>query len=498
MMALPTSPTESVSGPLPLTDSCLFLTLPAELILSILNRLSPSDLAAVSATCQLLRSYAIIDETWKSFVQENVPGVELTSPGPCASFRELYAAHDRLWFLPKQKIWFCDGDMTGKLIITRFDHRRGCIEAYRLVAWRGTSTVQTWTTHGMDITVSDFEPRLSLHLDKPILQFRVQPLEDNSSVTERFLKRPEANRFSDEMPMQLDDRLENMFSNFILARAMRPEAVSAHIESAFPYNGVWPPPALPATERVCKDASIRPRRRSQVSDQAFFLRHWMQMTGTHRPRVAFTVADEYMRLPQAMTTLFVDNYSASVNGRSYRAHLGEGVTAFATLDPAWYTPTDLKPWRGIWVGDYNDHGCEFILIHQPDDDAPASDAELGIERRSRESDEDWEARRAAARIYRGRMEGIKLTGDPNVPRGERTFVVEDLGGNNVEYAVGPPFTGVRMVNSQGHIAGMSFYDDTWVDSQLLLISHDRLAQYWIGFGRVNYYQRVDIDQFIRP
>jgi hypothetical protein len=30
-------------------------------------------------------------------------------------------------------------------------------------------------------------------------------------------------------------------------------------------------------------------------------------------------------------------------------------------------------------------------------------------------------------------------------------------------------------------------------SQLILISHDRLAQYWETFGHVSFYQRVDVD-----
>jgi hypothetical protein len=34
-------------------------------------------------------------------------------------------------------------------------------------------------------------------------------------------------------------------------------------------------------------------------------------------------------------------------------------------------------------------------------------------------------------------------------------------------------------------------------SQLILISHDRLAQYWEEFGHVSFYQRVDIDEVAR-
>jgi hypothetical protein len=34
-------------------------------------------------------------------------------------------------------------------------------------------------------------------------------------------------------------------------------------------------------------------------------------------------------------------------------------------------------------------------------------------------------------------------------------------------------------------------------SQLILISHDRLAQYWETFGHVSFYQRVNMEDFTR-
>jgi len=42
-------------------------------------------------------------------------------------------------------------------------------------------------------------------------------------------------------------------------------------------------------------------------------------------------------------------------------HIGEEIITYSTLDPVLYTPTPTKPWRGIWVGDYSGHGCEFLV-----------------------------------------------------------------------------------------------------------------------------------------
>jgi hypothetical protein len=36
----------------------------------------------------------------------------------------------------------------------------------------------------------------------------------------------------------------------------------------------------------------------------------------------------------------------------------------------------------------------------------------------------------------------------------------------------------------------------FIESQLMLISPDKLAQYWVEFGHISYFQRVDIDSLL--
>ena len=38
--------------------------------------------------------------------------------------------------------------------------------------------------------------------------------------------------------------------------------------------------------------------------------------------------------------------------------------------------------------------------------------------------------------------------------------------------------------------------DEYIPSQLLMINHDRLAQYWMPFGHISFYERVDINALI--
>ncbi|KAM4055995.1 F-box domain-containing protein [Hirsutella rhossiliensis] len=472
--------------------------LPPELIDHILSHLSARDLVTLSATSRVTRKHAISDFHWQRCVQDNVPGQVVTKAGPCATYRQLYVAHDLFWFLPRYKIWFCDRELMGKLVLVRFDQRRGCIEGYQLLAVSNRTTFEHWPADPQ-VIVHGFEPQVKLHLDKPVLQFRVRDRQDHGGVPSR----PGANRFADEVSMELDDPSGAMFSNFLLTRALDPETADGRLSAGYPYDNVWPPPAVPARHHVSGTRSRqdvmdlspdnRPWSRAEVSDQTFSIRHWMEMMGTPAPRGLMGQAG-------ARVITGLRNVDADALGRpgSTRVHIGEEIITYSTLDPVLYTPTPTKPWRGIWVGDYSGHGCEFLLIHQPDD-SPATDAELGLVRGEQETDAAWQQRKLDARIHRGRLEAIKLTGDPNVPRGEYTFVADDLGpGGYVGVATDAPFVGARVVRSKGHVAATGFVDDKYIESQLLLISPNRLAQYWVGFGHISFFERVQMDEFMAP
>lgn len=437
------------------STSSRFMALPAELIDAVLSYLSPLDLLAASATCRDLQQHALCDVHWHSIVQDNVPGAQVKTPYPCQSFAELYKEYDRFWFLPKYKIWFADRDLTGKLMLVRYDPRRGCIEGFELLAVSRGTSYEEWPANP-PVVIHRFQPSVQLHLDKPIVSFKVGDRDNDGGFSER----PGANRFADEVPMVLDDRLQNMFSNFMLTKPLGEDDANSYLESEYPYGQVWPSPAIPARHHVngvrpyhsihSLGSGDRPRRRSEVSDQTFRIRRWIQMAGSApHPNVHGT--DQMGGFAGIAPIQTIQQTPGSIG-----IHIGETVTTYSTLDPALYTPTPTKPWRGIWVGDYSGHGCEFLLINQPDD-PPATDEELGLVRGDIENDEMWEKRRLEARIYRGRLEAIKLTGDPNVPRGEYTFLADDLGeAGFVGLATEEPFTGARVVRSKGHVAGTGF------------------------------------------
>ncbi|KAG6023512.1 hypothetical protein E4U19_004328 [Claviceps sp. Clav32 group G5] len=462
-----------------------------------------TNFSLVEGTSMNLPLHGRYDETEnngsRSAVSHTIDGRQVLSyPGPCETFRELYKAHDPVWFLPKYKVWFCDRDMMGKLIIVRFDPRRGCIEGYQVLAVNNKQTFEEWPARN-DVFILSFEPHVKLHLDRPVLQLNVG---DTQNVR-HHAARTGTNRFATEVPMMRGDCRDHIFNNFMLTRPLDPGTADAKHVTEYPYDCVWPPPAVPSDHRVSgtrSDQSVvgniapydTPMSRGEISHQTFRIRQWTQMTGMGSPLTL--LGDQNGGIAGLLGVAAELGNVVDAGG----VHIGEEVITYSTLDTVLYTPTESKPWRGIWVGDYSGHGCEFLLIHQPDDPA-VTDAELGLVRRVDETDEAWEKRRRETHIYRGRLEAIKLTGDPNVPRGEYTFVADDLGPEGfVGIASDPPFVGTRIVKSRGHVAGTGFVNDRYTESQLLLIGPNRLAQYWIEFGHISFFERVQVDQLLVP
>lgn len=289
---------------------CRLLALPNELLESILSHLPPADLARVWGTCRALYILATDDHLWQTHVQDNVPGQNITSSYPCASFRELYAAHEPRWFLPKYKIWFADATLLGRLIVARYDQRRGCIEGHYLLATNRADAddVTPWES-GASIT--PFDPLVNLFLDRPCVRLTAKPEEDDDAIlvlrpngrgacasdeesgpstSEPRSRRPQPQKrkkaFEPEFPMYLSAK-SRMKSSFHHTRCLPAvEALERSIE-AFPYSNIWPPPTIPAPDRVLGAGLERPTylrsedratTRSEVYEKAFRTCNWFEMS----------------------------------------------------------------------------------------------------------------------------------------------------------------------------------------------------------------------------
>jgi len=533
--------TTNTAGP------CYILSLPSEIVLSILSYLTPIDLARISQTCHFLYEHATADPLWHALIQENVPGVKVTSSYPFATYRELFLSHYPHWFLTRYKIWFSDADLPGRIIVVRYDQRRGCIEGYQLVARRRSRTYEWWAPDP-NVIIPAFDPEVSLHLDSPMLQLDAKPNteEGEFELLGRFSKTMRLRRGSNDTEPN-DDRIKEHFlqrgipmttgalgstySHFFYARRLSDAELPAdfHVE-CWPYGSVWPPPTVPSEHRVNGSyrrweppysASIepdRPRTMSELCERAFHIRRWPERpagritvhlfpasaadeeehgeglsAGQSSPQQTVAVTnpnatsisseeghggdDEHenghnhgfqLQLPTLPTFHpLVISIPAPTLGHPIQLRRPDTAT-YATLDPELYTPTPDKPYRGIWVGDYSAHGCEFLLITQPDDDDEsvslvdtegAESVHEEQQRRQEEEKKEEPCPGAPRRGEKGRLAAIKLTGDANVPRGEYSFLVDDLGeAGFVEVAKDPPFEGVRVVKSMGHVASAGFHN----------------------------------------
>jgi hypothetical protein len=449
------------------------LNLPSELLHHILSYLSLSDLLSVTLVNKGLREHALEDTLWQPFVQAEVPGSSVPKPSHL-TWRELFQQHHPYWFLSRRKLWFADTPHTGKLIIARYDHRINAIEAYALVAERRTPTFLSWDEHPEAI-IHTFSPRVQLDLNAPIVRLNADAYEGAFPRHGSRLQKEVSNSLHcDKM-----GQAARLYSQLILSRPLSEHS----IRDATP---VWPPLILPSTERTrndtppsqYRDAGQKPGVLHELSTSTFRLRKWMEFT-TRAPGVNMRV--------------------------------GEDVTTWATLPEDCYTPTPKKPWQGIWCGDYAGHGCEFLLVMQPDSPKPLPErAEWALRAREREhsvsSEGSWstaptdapssdnndggvmqtaddledsvvtlqeayhEQRLASPptdvsmeddddTVYRGRIEAVKLTGDPNIPRGEYTFIAPDIGPNGLlRVATEDIFKEARIVKSVGHIAARGFRD----------------------------------------
>lgn len=442
--------------------------LPSELLDQILSYLSAEDLTAVSATCHTLKDHAFDDRLWASIVNSQLP-IKLDDPAPFESFRTLYAVHYPFWFIPRNKIWFSDTAHTGNLIMTRYDHRRGIIDAFRVLAERQSNAQLQFWEYNPEVIIQTFHPRVFLWFDDPVMC--LVPRSSNLPAGAGPLQHLHGEI---RMPMALES--QSVFNAFSLC-SNKDSSISADTLA----ENQWPPLKIPASKRVYRNPDShwsgwdeRPRRLAEISDSAFRIRKWA-----------------YFRM--GLPVFEGDN--------------NEAISTYATLDPSLYTPTKSRPYQGIWVGDYGAHGCEFLLVLQRDREPAESATEYGHSTAGASVSSSpsgvsrdyagFETGDYGTVIPKGSLEAIKLTGDPNVPRGEISFIADDIGDDGlVRVADEDPFRGARIVASKGHLAGVGFRDDIFIDSQLILVSPDCLAHYWVAMGHVSYYRRVDIDALI--
>lgn len=497
-------------------DESSLLSLPTELLQHVLSFLEPIDLAQAAQTCRQLHTQSYDDLLWHPIVNHSLLK-PISTTGPTKSFRDLYVAHHLHWFLAKHRIWFGDSEPGGKLLLAHYNEHTGSIEANTIVATRGVPKASFWEKDPM-VIVHSFEPRVSLDTTRPAVK-----LDIDSSDADPPNDHPSDRAYSTQSVYSRETLMgtvaeSGLYSSLMLCRALPASAIT---ESTF----VWPPLRIAApsrTRNVSQDgynsAGHRPTRLSEVSHNNFRLRRWVEYTGRRtNPNFIFGTGGGVSAALGIGMPYFAPGMESTVGG-GMTIRMPEDITTYSTLPESCYMPTAEKPWQGIWCGDYSGHGCEFLLITQPDaaDERPLPrgtdwlrrwfKGTPRVHRRGSDSSQasfvsaveqldtaqdgiaygqadeevfnaefeeapgprlDGFRRPPVDTIFgdtqdyddapTGRLEAIKLTGDPNIPRGEYTFIAPDIGhGGFVRIADEELFKGARVVRSAGHIAGRGF------------------------------------------
>jgi hypothetical protein len=471
-------------------DSPPFLTLPSELINHILSYLPLSDLLSIGLANRALQEHSQQDTLYQSFVQENVPSSTVPIPADL-SWRELYALHHPYWFIPKNKIWFADNAHMGKLLIARYDHRINAIEAYALGAERRQPTFQTWDWNP-DAIIHTFNPRIQLDLNKPVLHLDATGYEGAVGDAGRRLQK--------EIPMNLTNESSptgGLFSRLMLARPWPKDIIT----EATP---IWPPLTLPSEIRTRSDSATqfrdtnnRPSVLSELSTSNFRLRKWMEFSSrVHGMDVR--VGEEITTWGTLPEECYTPTARKPWQGIWVGDYAGHGCEFLAIMQPD--DPKPL-PERAEWVMSVREHEDNVSstgswstapmdatewneAFHEPETLSPYANANAmaaayaianangsgsansgastslsttypanASSSTSKEKDADEDS------IYQGRIEAVKLTGDPNIPRGEFTFIAPDIGPNGlIRVATEDMFKGAHIVESVGHIAARGFRD----------------------------------------
>ena len=387
------------------------LTLPPEVISEIINHLDPCDLSSIARTCQQLCRESGDDRVWLRQIQRFLPAFDPKADPLKPSLKTIYAAFHPYWFLPQHRIWFSDRSPGGSLVVIRYDHRTQYIETYDVEGRNRSDHIGRPWDQDPVVLIAAFEPWIRVITANPVFQI------ESKVQRHTTLRNGETrNRIISERVLPVSGQNGSFQSALALCKPL-PAAAQG------PMTALWPVATIPARQRVRNASSSdftdghRPQRLHESSDTTFRLRSWYN---------------------GSLATLATLRY--------------QQLSTYSTLDPAVYTPTPLKPWRGIWIGDYSTHGPEFVLVHQPDHGASMTDIP-----------KPWvqsEAGKTGEKIdpWSGMMTAVKLTGDANIPAGQATWSAEDIGAAGLIRVVHQQqdFHGAHMVKGTGQIAHSGF------------------------------------------
>lgn len=100
------------------------------------------------------------------------------------------------------------------------------------------------------------------------------------------------------------------------------------------------------------------------------------------------------------------------------------------------TLDQFRGYSGLFMGDYSSHGPEILFLYHP----------------------------TATSLH-----AVKITGDPNIPRGELSWIVEDLTTPS-RLCTESEWPGARAYKGKGQISAHGFSNPTWIETEIIFYS----------------------------
>ncbi|EJD43303.1 hypothetical protein AURDEDRAFT_185695 [Auricularia subglabra TFB-10046 SS5] len=244
--------------------------------------------------------------------------------------------------------------------------------------------------------------------------------------------------------------------------------------------------------------SLLAERRSVDPFVVFGELHWPFAVGTHgRPPFPTPALIPAIRCPPP--TQLDESWCLLTLTSLYGRHL-------APLRPPSDLDDDGPVQAGWYSGTYGAHGCELIYVHTVDASRPPERAAAF----------SWDKLPASAPTGGRRLEGVKLTGDPNVPKGQRSFVgflssttartrPVPLRSERDTYAPWPLdargagvardfYAGSVGVTAPGvgRIAARWFREPRWTECIVHVASRVEIQLLWLEMGIVTTFRRLDL------
>ena len=503
----------------------LFDRLPHEILLAILSLLDPSTLCLFSATCRQLRVTATSDALWRPFVQHASQKLSLGHFSGAESFYQVY----RLFFRPYQHLlgWWAGGSVPDGIVLRiALDPR--CNPAIVCHVVQPTNrlqglgpTDQAWqdltsfpAPDARDVVGNGTMLRVGHDLfwtDICEIAFRYTPVWQV--------------RWQDAL-----ERPENPFTN----SASNSQDVSVHLQRTTPYASQevprrpsrlpieylfqafmdFPSPSLLPAVRSLDRSEPAPIARWASEGNQLALDSLVIKPPPNDGNLGRQFLQSQMTDASSRFVPIVSPPSTSILSPPIKHTDQDGTLTWThspltpQQDPA-HVDFDWSLIEGLYSMTYGPHGIEMLYVRSRliTESDMAGDPVWPTEPLLTSSDMydlGIIDRDAAVGVGRRIIEGVKLTGDPNVPRGQvswRAFV-DDPSRRARPWS--PPLDGCRnhtpwpldssapglIIPAHGRVAGEGFVQPGWTPAQVCILSVDEIRVLWFGMAKCSVAKRI--------